>query len=234
MELPVIQRFSQALRVQRVEREFGIEALVRMLETYLPDEHVAEVRRAAEFATRVHAGQSRSSGEPYVYHPLAAARILAEMRMDPTTLMAAILHDVIEDTSVSKRILQEQFGLDVAELVDGVSKIDKIEGMSRAERARVHGPLQLSLGSRLSQAAAALHGAPQRLIRRVRPVGRLAFDAAEKLGQSGCTDAEKRRVRRGSGVECDRARGEGGLGGAERAGRRGPREPVRRRVKHQD
>ena len=120
--------------MQRVEREFGIEALVRMLETYLPDEHVAEVRRAAEFATRVHAGQSRSSGEPYVYHPLAAARILAEMRMDPTTLMAAILHDVIEDTSVSKRILQEQFGLDVAELVDGVSKIDKIEGMSRAER----------------------------------------------------------------------------------------------------
>nr|WP_084154674.1 bifunctional (p)ppGpp synthetase/guanosine-3',5'-bis(diphosphate) 3'-pyrophosphohydrolase [Polycyclovorans algicola] len=134
MELPVIQRFSQALRVQRVEREFGIEALVRMLETYLPDEHVAEVRRAAEFATKVHAGQSRSSGEPYVYHPLAAARILAEMRMDPTTLMAAILHDVIEDTTVSKRILQEQFGLDVAELVDGVSKIDKIEGMSRTER----------------------------------------------------------------------------------------------------
>ena len=134
MELPVIQRFSQALRVQRVEREFGIEALVRVLENYLPDEHVAEVRRAAEFATRVHAGQSRSSGEPYVYHPLAAARILAEMRMDPTTLMAAILHDVIEDTAISKRTLQEQFGLDVAELVDGVSKIDKIEGMSRTER----------------------------------------------------------------------------------------------------
>jgi GTP diphosphokinase / guanosine-3',5'-bis(diphosphate) 3'-diphosphatase len=134
MELPVIQKFGQALRVQRVAREFGIEALVRVLQTYLPEEHIAEVRRAGEFATRVHAGQSRSSGEPYVYHPLAAARILAEMRMDPTTLMAAILHDVIEDTTITKATLQQQFGVDVADLVDGVSKIDKIEGMSRTER----------------------------------------------------------------------------------------------------
>jgi GTP pyrophosphokinase len=134
MELPVIQRISTALRTQRAEREFGIESLCRVLEGYLPEEAIAEVRRAAEFATRVHAGQSRSTGEPYVYHPLAAARILAEMRMDPTTLMAAILHDVIEDTAISKRVLQEQFGVDVAELVDGVSKIDKIEGMSRSER----------------------------------------------------------------------------------------------------
>jgi GTP diphosphokinase / guanosine-3',5'-bis(diphosphate) 3'-diphosphatase len=77
MELPVIQRISTALRTQRAEREFGIESLCRVLEGYLPDEAIAEVRRAAEFATRVHAGQSRSTGEPYVYHPLAAARILA-------------------------------------------------------------------------------------------------------------------------------------------------------------
>lgn len=134
MELPVIQRISTAFRTQRAEREFGIESLCRVLEGYLPDEPIAEVRRAAEFATRVHAGQSRSSGEPYVYHPLAAARILAEMRMDPTTLMAAILHDVIEDTGITKASLAESFGVDVAELVDGVSKIDKIEGMSRTER----------------------------------------------------------------------------------------------------
>lgn len=91
------------------------------------------MRRAAEFATSVHDGQRRKSGEPYVYHPLAVARTLAEMRMDHTTLMAAILHDVIEDTAISKESLALEFGEEVAELVDGVSKIDKIEGRSRVE-----------------------------------------------------------------------------------------------------
>ncbi|ULQ45425.1 bifunctional (p)ppGpp synthetase/guanosine-3',5'-bis(diphosphate) 3'-pyrophosphohydrolase [Flagellatimonas centrodinii] len=134
MELPVIQRISTVFRTQRAEREFGIESLGRLLEQYLPDEHIEEVRRAATFARQMHSGQSRSSGEPYIYHPLAAARILAEMRMDHTTLMAAILHDVIEDTGISKESLALEFGKDVAELVDGVSKIDKIEGMSRTER----------------------------------------------------------------------------------------------------
>ncbi|HUP93136.1 MAG TPA: bifunctional (p)ppGpp synthetase/guanosine-3',5'-bis(diphosphate) 3'-pyrophosphohydrolase [Solimonas sp.] len=134
MEVPVLQRISTVFRTQRAEREFGVDSLVRLLEAYLPEDQIAEVRRAAEFATNVHGGQSRSSGEPYVYHPLAAARILAEMRLDHTTLIAAILHDVIEDTGVSKDSLALEFGQDVAELVDGVSKIGKIEGMSRAER----------------------------------------------------------------------------------------------------
>jgi GTP diphosphokinase / guanosine-3',5'-bis(diphosphate) 3'-diphosphatase len=133
-EPTVIQRISTALRTRSAEREFGVGNLCRLLESYLPADHIAEVRRAGEFATRMHSGQSRTSGEPYVYHPLAAARILAEMRMDHTTLMAAILHDVIEDTGISKESLALEFGQDVAELVDGVSKIGKIEGMSRAER----------------------------------------------------------------------------------------------------
>ncbi|MDD3764160.1 MAG: bifunctional (p)ppGpp synthetase/guanosine-3',5'-bis(diphosphate) 3'-pyrophosphohydrolase [Nevskiales bacterium] len=133
MELTVIQRLSNAIRTQRVERTFGVDSLCRLLESYLPDSQIAEVRRAAEFATSVHQGQRRSSGEPYVYHPLAVARTLAEMRLDHTTLMAAILHDVIEDTGVSKESLALEFGSDVAELVDGVSKIDKIEGRSRLE-----------------------------------------------------------------------------------------------------
>ncbi|MFP5306416.1 MAG: RelA/SpoT family protein [Gammaproteobacteria bacterium] len=131
--MSVIQRLSNAIRTQRVERTFGIEALCRVLEGYLPDKQVGEVRRAAEFATSVHEGQRRTSGEPYVYHPLAVARTLAEMRLDHTTLMAAILHDVIEDTGVSKESLALEFGADVAELVDGVSKVTRIEGRTRDE-----------------------------------------------------------------------------------------------------
>ncbi|MGQ0530057.1 MAG: RelA/SpoT family protein [Panacagrimonas sp.] len=134
MELPVIQRIGNALRTQRVAREFGMEPLAKLLAEYLPQDHIEEVRRAHEFGAQEHKGQSRTSGEPYIFHPLAVARILAEMRMDATTLCAAILHDVIEDTGVSKEEVASKFGRDVAELVDGVSKIGKIEGMSRAER----------------------------------------------------------------------------------------------------
>jgi len=133
MELPVFQRIGNAIRTQRVAREFGIDALTRVLEGYLPEDQIADVRRAYEFGAKYHAGQARSSGEPYIYHPLAVARILAEMRMDSTTLIAAILHDVIEDTTVSKERVAAAFGKDVAEIVDGVSKIDKIEGLTRAE-----------------------------------------------------------------------------------------------------
>ncbi|HEY9545243.1 MAG TPA: bifunctional (p)ppGpp synthetase/guanosine-3',5'-bis(diphosphate) 3'-pyrophosphohydrolase [Solimonas sp.] len=133
MDIPVIQRLGKALRTQRAEREFGMEALARMLEGYLPEEQIAQVRRAAAFAKNVHDGQQRSSGEPYVYHPLAVARILAEMRLDHTTLIAAILHDVIEDTGISREQIATEFGSDVATLVDGVSKIAKIEGRTRAE-----------------------------------------------------------------------------------------------------
>jgi len=131
---PMIQKIGTALRTQRVAREFGIETLVRLLSGYLPDDQIAEVRRAYTFGAEMHAGQSRTTGEPYIYHPLAVARILAEMRLDHVTLIAAILHDVIEDTAVSKEEIERQFGQEVALLVDGVSKIEKIEGMTRQER----------------------------------------------------------------------------------------------------
>lgn len=134
MEFPVIQRIGTAIRTQRVAREYGIDALTRILDEYLPAPQISEVRRAYEFGARMHAGQNRQSGEPYIYHPLAVARILAEMRLDATTLCAAILHDVIEDTPVGKDEIARLFGRDVAELVDGVSKFQKVEGMSRAER----------------------------------------------------------------------------------------------------
>jgi len=133
MDIPVISRIGTAIRTQRVAREYGIEALSRVLAEYLPQEQIGEVHRAYDFGARMHAGQNRDSGEPYIYHPLAVARILAEMRLDATTLCAAILHDVIEDTPVDKKEIAKLFGRDVAELVDGVSKFHRVEGMTRAE-----------------------------------------------------------------------------------------------------
>ncbi|MDN5872888.1 MAG: bifunctional (p)ppGpp synthetase/guanosine-3',5'-bis(diphosphate) 3'-pyrophosphohydrolase [Sinobacteraceae bacterium] len=134
MDIPVIQRIGTALHTQRVAREYGIESLAKVMEEYLPADQIAQVRHAYEFGARMHSGQSRTSGEPYIYHPLAVARTLAEMRLDAQTLQAAILHDIIEDTDIDKAQIAENFGAEVAALVDGVSKFQRVEGMTRAER----------------------------------------------------------------------------------------------------
>jgi len=103
------------------------------LEVYLEPEQVEEVYRAYLLGARAHQGQSRVSGEPYISHPVAVARILGEMRMDADSIIAAILHDVIEDTPTLKENLIDEFGEEVAELVDGVSKLTQIDFRSRAE-----------------------------------------------------------------------------------------------------
>lgn len=95
-------------------------------EGYLEPQQVAEIERAYRYSENAHTGQLRMSGEPYISHPLAAAVILSEMQLDYQTIMAAILHDVIEDTSVSKDQLAADFGEEVAELVDGVSKLKQV------------------------------------------------------------------------------------------------------------
>ena len=105
---------------------FTIDDLSDRLGGYLPAEEIQQVRRAFYYAEQAHDGQRRRSGEPYVTHPLAVANILANMHMDHQSLMAAMLHDVIEDTGVSKDALAGQFGEAVAELVDGVSKLTQI------------------------------------------------------------------------------------------------------------
>ncbi|HEY7601573.1 MAG TPA: bifunctional (p)ppGpp synthetase/guanosine-3',5'-bis(diphosphate) 3'-pyrophosphohydrolase [Methylomirabilota bacterium] len=92
------------------------------------------VRRAYEFSEEIHRGQHRVSGEPYHIHPLAVAGLLVEFRMDATTVAAGLLHDVLEDTATSKTVLVERFGDDIAELVDGVTKIGKLAFGSREER----------------------------------------------------------------------------------------------------
>ena len=112
---------------------FLISDLCLFLETYLPQEQVREVYRAYLFGAEAHEGQKRMSGEPYIYHPVAVARILAGMRMDHKCLMAAILHDVIEDTETAKDQLTEIFDAEIAELVDGVSKLTAINFRSKAE-----------------------------------------------------------------------------------------------------
>ncbi|WP_269618936.1 bifunctional GTP diphosphokinase/guanosine-3',5'-bis pyrophosphate 3'-pyrophosphohydrolase [Zhongshania sp. BJYM1] len=112
----------------------SIDALTKSLAEYLSDDQVKQVRRAYYYAEQAHEGQNRRSGEPYVTHPLAVATILSEMHMDAQSLMAAMLHDVIEDTSVTKQGLSNQFGDVVAELVDGVSKLTRIEFQSKAEQ----------------------------------------------------------------------------------------------------
>ncbi len=105
---------------------FTIDDLADRLGGYLPEDEIRQVKRAFYYAEQAHDGQRRRSGEPYVTHPLAVANILANMHMDHQSLMAAMLHDVIEDTGVSKEALGEQFGKPVAELVDGVSKLTQI------------------------------------------------------------------------------------------------------------
>ncbi len=110
-----------------------IDSLADSLSEYLPAEQIQQVKRAYYFAEQAHDGQVRRSGEAYVTHPLAVAYILSEMHMDSQSLMAAMLHDVIEDTGVSKDAIAVQFGDTVAELVDGVSKLTQIDFRSKAE-----------------------------------------------------------------------------------------------------
>ena len=102
---------------------------------YLPADQVARVHRAYLIGAAAHDGQTRKSGEPYITHPLAVAGILAELRLDCETLCAAILHDTLEDTALGRRVLTAEFGEPVAELVDGVTKLDKLQFRDRYEAA---------------------------------------------------------------------------------------------------
>ena len=112
---------------------FHVSDLLAVLETYLGREEIAMIYRAYLFGAEAHEGQCRRSGEPYIYHPLEVARLLASLRLDATCLSAAILHDVIEDTGRRKDEIIAQFGPEAAELVDGVSKIGQIEFENKEE-----------------------------------------------------------------------------------------------------
>lgn len=104
-----------------------IDALASRLQSYLSPEKINRVRRAYYFAEQAHYGQKRASDEPYIIHPLAVANVLAKMHMDHQSLMAAMLHDVLEDTPMTREAMARQFGDGVADLVDGVSKLTHLE-----------------------------------------------------------------------------------------------------------
>ena len=103
------------------------------METYLEREQVKEIYRAFQFSAVAHEGQRRKSGEPYIFHPIAVTWILAGLKLDATTLCAALLHDVLEDTGITKDELAAEFGEQAADLVDGVSKLNHLEFANPAE-----------------------------------------------------------------------------------------------------
>ncbi|UJP05763.1 MAG: bifunctional (p)ppGpp synthetase/guanosine-3',5'-bis(diphosphate) 3'-pyrophosphohydrolase [Nitrosomonas sp.] len=109
------------------------ELLFSEASQYLKVEDIALLKNAYSFGQNAHSGQYRKSGEPYIAHPVAVARILSSLHLDAPTLTAALLHDVVEDTDISKVEISERFGETVAELVDGVSKLDKIEFQTQEE-----------------------------------------------------------------------------------------------------
>lgn len=111
-----------------------IDSLSHRLSSYLEPPQINRVKRAYFYAEQAHFGQFRRSGEAYITHPLAVANILASMHMDHQSLMAAMLHDVIEDTGIGKEAITDQFGGTIADLVDGVSKLAKIEYETQAEK----------------------------------------------------------------------------------------------------
>jgi len=110
-----------------------VRELKRLLNTYLEPEQVAATLYAFEVGEQAHRGQTRKSGEDYIMHPVAVASILAGMRMDSPTITAAILHDTVEDTDITLDDLKREFGDQVAKLVDGVTKLDKMKFRTRQE-----------------------------------------------------------------------------------------------------
>ncbi len=116
-----------------LKRDRSLERLIAQLQTYLPEDQVGMIMRAYDFGAAAHEGQTRKTGEPYITHPVAVARELANMHLDAQAISAAILHDVVEDTDASLTQIREKFGDEIALLVDGVSKLDQIQFRSRAE-----------------------------------------------------------------------------------------------------
>jgi len=111
----------------------GIGQLISKIEAYLPPDQVERVREAFEYAETAHKGQKRKSGEAFITHPVAVADILADLHLDGATIAAAVLHDVVEDTPSSMAEVRLKFGDEVAEIVDGVTKLDQVQFKSRKE-----------------------------------------------------------------------------------------------------
>ena len=132
----------------------SVTQLVDKLSEYLTPVELKKVKEAYRFSDEMHLGQVRKSGEPYISHPIAVAEICAEWKLDAQAIMAALLHDVIEDQDVKKEELIERFGPQVANLVDGLSKLEKIEFQSLVEaQAENFRKMLLAMASEIGRAS---------------------------------------------------------------------------------
>jgi GTP pyrophosphokinase len=121
-----------ALDRPAIEERF--EALLRSVQANRPNEDIGLIRKAWDFCVQHHEGQTRASGEPYIIHPLEVAEVLTEMKMDATAIAAGLLHDAVEDTPATSEEIESGFGDQVAHIVEGVTKIDKIQFANREDR----------------------------------------------------------------------------------------------------
>jgi len=115
------------------ERELSVDELVRRVEAYYPDADFEKIREAYHFAEKSHTGQKRSSGEEYIIHPINVSATLVKLRMDVPSIIAGLLHDVVEDCDVEPATIEEKFGKDVAQIVVGLTKISKIKFKTKEE-----------------------------------------------------------------------------------------------------
>ena len=126
-------KIFQKLSGARLSHNKDLSKLIKKLELYMPDNQIEIIIKSYSFGAKAHEGQKRISGEPYISHPLAVAEILSDMHMDGSTIAAAILHDVIEDTNIKISGLKKEFGKEISSLVDSVSKLDQINFTNKAE-----------------------------------------------------------------------------------------------------
>jgi len=111
-----------------------IDEILSEIQTYNQNASIDQIKKAFDFSAKAHEGQKRKSGEPYLIHPLEVAKLLTQLKMDDASIIAAILHDTIEDTDVTKDEIEKKFGKEIAEIVDGVTKISKIKFTTQEER----------------------------------------------------------------------------------------------------
>src|SRR5450631_2147380 len=132
--LPLAVRAAEAPPIDPPSITQRFEAMLRQVQANRPSEDVSLIRKAWEFCVSHHFGQIRASGEPYIIHPLEVAEVLAEMKLDATAIAAALLHDAVEDTPATSDEIEAGFGDKVAHIVEGVTKIDKIQFANREDR----------------------------------------------------------------------------------------------------
>jgi GTP pyrophosphokinase len=187
-------RLARRMTAQRSAVNPVLEPLVAVHKGFFPKANLAVLQKAYEVAEQRHADQMRRSGDPYITHPLAVANILAELGMDTTTLVAALLHDTVEDTGYTMEQLTADFGEEVAHLVDGVTKLDKVELGTRAEgetirkmiiaMARDHRVLVIKVADRLHNMRTMRFLPPEKQARKARETLEVIAPLAHRLGMA--------------------------------------------------